>query len=260
MSLPRSPAAEPALTHAVTAPDGALAGTAGTAMARPDRDCPLCPRLAAFRESQRAAHPEWFNAPVPSFGDVAAKILIVGLAPGLRGANRTGRPFTGDYAGTLLYSTLRKFALAAGNYDARPDDGLALLGVRITNAVRCVPPQNKPEPHEIAGCRRFLEAEIAALPGLRAFVALGAIAHDAVLAALGLRRAPFRFAHGTVHVLADGRLLADSYHCSRLNTNTGRLSAAMFEAVFATLVGRLGEGSVGGVAMCGAHGTFSASH
>jgi uracil-DNA glycosylase len=259
VSVPLPPPDEPALTHALTAPDGTLAGTAGTAMARPERDCPLCPRLAAFRESQRAAHPDWFNAPVPSFGDEAAKILIVGLAPGLRGANRTGRPFTGDYAGMLLYSTLRKFALAQGNYDARPDDGLALLGVRITNAVRCVPPQNKPEPHEIAGCRRFLEAEIAALPGLRAFVALGAIAHDAVLAALGLRRAPFRFAHGTVHVLADGRLLADSYHCSRLNTNTGRLSAAMFEAVFAALVDRLGAAGVDGVAMPSAHSSSAVS-
>ena len=253
MSVPRSSPAEPAATQANSAPGGAWAGTTVATVVRPDRDCPLCPRLVAFREAQRGAHPEWFNAPVPSFGDEAAKILIVGLAPGLRGANRTGRPFTGDYAGTLLYSTLRKFALAQGNYDARPDDGLALLGVRITNAVRCVPPQNKPEPHEIAGCRRFLEAEIAALPGLRAFVALGAIAHDAVLAALGLRRAPFRFAHGAVHLLADGRLLADSYHCSRLNTNTGRLSAAMFEAVFAALVDRLDAGSAGGIAMRDAH-------
>jgi uracil-DNA glycosylase len=259
VSVPLPPPDEPAPTHAFTAPDGVLAGTAGTAMARPDRDCPLCPRLAAFRESQRAAHPDWFNAPVPSFGDDAVKILIVGLAPGLRGANRTGRPFTGDYAGTLLYSTLRKFALAQGNYDARPDDGLALVGARITNAVRCVPPQNKPKPHEIAGCRRFLEAEITALPGLRAFVALGAIAHDAVLAALGLRRATFRFAHGGVHVLADGRLLADSYHCSRLNTNTGRLSAAMFEAVFAALVDRLAAAGVDGVAMRGAHSSSAVS-
>jgi uracil-DNA glycosylase len=208
-------------------------------VALPPRDCPLCPRLVTFRETQRAAHPEWFNAPVPPFGDNAAELLIVGLAPGLRGANRTGRPFTGDYAGSLLYATLRKFALAAGHYDARPDDGLALAGARITNAVRCVPPQNKPEPREIANCREFLSGEIAASPGLRAFLALGAIAHDAVLTALGLRRALFRFAHGAVHELPGGRLLADSYHCSRLNTNTGRLTAAMFEAVFEALLGRL---------------------
>jgi uracil-DNA glycosylase len=208
-------------------------------MVLPGRDCSLCPRLAAFRDAQRTTHPDWFNAPVPPFGDYAAKILIVGLAPGLRGANRTGRPFTGDYAGELLYSTLRKFALAHGHYAARADDGLALTGARVTNAVRCVPPQNKPEPREIAACRSFLEAEIAASPGLRAFVALGAIAHDAVLAALGLRRAMFRFSHGALHALPDGRLLADSYHCSRLNTNTGKLSAAMFEAVFAALIHRL---------------------
>jgi uracil-DNA glycosylase family 4 len=187
-------------------------------VALPPRDCPLCPRLVTFRETQRAAHPEWFNAPVPPFGDNAAELLIVGLAPGLRGANRTGRPFTGDYAGSLLYATLRKFALAAG---------------------RCVPPQNKPEPREIANCREFLSGEIAASPGLRAFLALGAIAHGAVLTALGLRRALFRFAHGAVHELPGGRLLADSYHCSRLNTNTGRLTAAMFEAVFEALLGRL---------------------
>jgi uracil-DNA glycosylase len=227
-------------------------------MVLPERDCSLCPRLAAFRETQRAAHPDWFNAPVPPFGDNAAEILIVGLAPGLRGANRTGRPFTGDYAGALLYATLRKFALAQGNYDARPDDGLALLGARVTNAVRCVPPQNKPEPREIGACRRFLEAEIAASPGLRAFVALGAIAHDAVLAASGLRRAMFRFSHGAIHRLPDGRLLADSYHCSRLNTNTGKLSAAMFEAVFATLIDRLGTTGAE-IAMRAAHGTCAAA-
>ncbi len=205
----------------------------------PGRDCALCPRLVAFRETQRAAHPEWFNAPVPSFGVAAAELLIVGLAPGLRGANRTGRPFTGDYAGDLLYATLRKFGLALGHYDARSDDGLALVGARITNAVRCVPPQNKPAPREITACRQFLVHEITVSPGLRAFVALGAIAHDAVLSALGLRRALFRFGHGVVHALPDGRLLADSYHCSRLNTNTGKLTAAMFEAVFAEILDRL---------------------
>jgi uracil-DNA glycosylase family 4 len=205
----------------------------------PAQDCPLCPRLAAFRELQRNAHPEWFNAPVPPFGEDQPELLIVGLAPGLRGANRTGRPFTGDHAGGLLYATLHKFGLAEGDYDARPDDGLTLARTRITNAVRCVPPQNKPAPGEIGACRRFLAAEIAALPRLRAIVALGAIAHDAVLTALSLRRAAFRFAHGAVHALPGDRLLADSYHCSRLNTNTGKLTAAMFEQVFAALLARL---------------------
>jgi uracil-DNA glycosylase len=205
----------------------------------PSHDCPLCPRLAAFREAQRAAHPEWFNAPVPPFGNDRAELLIIGLAPGLRGANRTGRPFTGDHAGELLYATLRKFGMAEGDYDARPDDTLALYRARITNAVRCVPPQNRPEPGEIAACRSFLSAEIAAMPRLRAMLALGAIAHDAALATLGLRRAMFRFAHGALHLLPDGKLLADSYHCSRLNTNTGKLSATMFEAVFAALLRQL---------------------
>ncbi len=205
----------------------------------PSRNCPFCPRLAAFREVQRAAHPDWFNAPVPSFGDAQPTLLIVGLAPGLRGANRTGRPFTGDHAGRLLYDTLHKFGLAEGHYDARPDDGLALSRARIANAVRCVPPQNKPAPGEIATCRRFLAAEIAGLPQLRAILALGAIAHQTVLAALGHRPGRFPFAHGRLHVLPDGRLLADSYHCSRLNTNTGRLTAAMFESVFAALLPQL---------------------
>jgi uracil-DNA glycosylase len=225
------------------------------AIVLPPHDCPRCPRLVGFREAQRAAHPEWHNAPVPPFGEDAAELLIVGLAPGLRGANRTGRPFTGDYAGSLLYATLRKFGLAHGHYDARPDDGLALVGARITNAVRCVPPQNRPEPGEVAACREFLAGEIAASPGLRAFLALGAIAHDAVLAALGLRRATYRFAHGAVHDLPDGRLLADSYHCSRLNTNTGRLSAAMFEAVFAALLARLDPGGHQG--MRASHGSVA---
>lgn len=201
----------------------------------PPRNCPLCPRLAAYRELQQALHPEWFNAPVPAFGDQGAELLVVGLAPGLKGANRTGRPFTGDYAGGLLYETLGRFGLAHGVYQARPDDGLELNGVRITNAVRCVPPQNRPEPGEIATCRRFLVAEITAMPRLRAILALGAIAHQTVLAALGLRPGGFRFAHGQVHTLPGGLLLADSYHCSRLNTNTGKLTAAMFEAVFAAL-------------------------
>jgi uracil-DNA glycosylase family 4 len=204
-------------------------------MALPPRDCPFCPRLAAFREAQRRNHPEWFNGPVPPFGDEQAELLIVGLAPGLKGANRTGRPFTGDYAGGLLYDTLRKFGFAEGNYAARPDDGLALRRARVTNAVRCVPPQNRPELGEIATCRQFLAAEIAAMPRLRAILALGAIAHHTVVAVLGFRRGLFPFAHGRMHSLPTGLVLADSYHCSRLNTNTGKLTVAMFESVFATL-------------------------
>jgi uracil-DNA glycosylase len=208
--------------------------------APPGRDCPLCPRLVAFRMAQRAAHPDWHNAPVPSFGDAEPELVVVGLAPGLKGANRTGRPFTGDHAGELLYATLRKFGLADGIYAARPDDGLALHRARIVNAVRCVPPQNKPQPAEIASCGRFLAAELAALPGARAIVALGAIAHHAALAALGLKRARYPFAHGRLHRLPDERVLVDSYHCSRLNTNTGRLTPAMFEAVFAAALAALG--------------------
>jgi uracil-DNA glycosylase family 4 len=211
---------------------------ATAAPALPDRDCPLCPRLLAFREVQRTAHPDWHNAPVPPFGDPTSEFLIVGLAPGLRGANRTGRPFTGDYAGDLLYATLAKFGLTTGQYAGHPDDGFGLRGVRITNAVRCVPPQNRPEPREIAACGRFLAAELAASPGVRAILALGAIAHNAVIAAKGLRRAAYPFGHGALHELADGLLLADSYHCSRLNTNTGTLTTQMFEAVFAAVLNR----------------------
>jgi len=207
----------------------------------PPFDCPLCPRLAGFRAAQRQAHPDWFNAPVPPFGNEDAELLIVGLAPGLRGANRTGRPFTGDYAGDLLYATLDKFGFTTGRYAAHREDGMALKRTRITNAVRCVPPQNKPETAEIAACRPFLAAELAALPHLRAIVALGAIAHQAVLAARGARRAAYIFAHGAVHELAGGLVLADSYHCSRLNTNTGRLTPEMFEAVFAGVIERLGR-------------------
>ena len=215
--------------------------TIAAAEALPPRDCLLCPRLANFRKTQRAAHPDWFNGPVPPFGDSRAELLIVGLAPGLRGANRTGRPFTGDYAGGLLYTTLAKFGFAEGDYAAHPQDGLQLRRVRITNAVRCVPPQNRPEPGEIANCARFLAAEIGAMPQLRAILALGAVAHQAVIATLGLRRSPFPFEHGRIHALPGGLTLADSYHCSRLNTNTGKLSPEMFEAIFATLSGRLNQ-------------------
>jgi len=203
---------------------------------QPEQDCALCPRLAEFRHKQQAEHPEWFNGPVPSFGDPSAELLIVGLAPGLRGANRTGRPFTGDYAGELLYATLLKFGLASGTYEARPDDGLRLLRSRITNAVRCVPPENKPEPAEATCCRPFLSGELAALPRLRAILALGQIAHHQVLAALELRRASYPFGHGTRYAVLPGVSLISSYHCSRYNTNTGRLTPLMFEKVFETIV------------------------
>ena len=202
----------------------------------PPHDCGRCPRLALFRNEQRIAFPDWFNGPVPSFGPEDTRLLIVGLAPGLRGANRTGRPFTGDYAGDLLYETLDKFGLSHGSYDRRPDDGLRLTGARITNAVRCVPPENKPLPAEIVACRPYFLAELAALPRLEVLLALGQIAHQQVLAALGLRQAAYRFGHGAVHELPSGLHLADSYHCSRYNTNTGRLTAEMFEAVFAKVM------------------------
>ena len=207
----------------------------------PDRDCGRCPRLVAFREEHRAVEPEWHNAPVPSFGGLDARLLIVGLAPGLRGANRTGRPFTGDFAGDLLYATLGAFGFARGSYGAAPGDGLTLHDCRITNAVRCVPPQNQPKAAEITACRGFLEDEFAAMSGLRAILALGQVAHGAVLRALGLRAGACRFAHGAVHRLDDGRQLFDSYHCSRLNTNTGRLTPAMFADVFADIRRALDE-------------------
>src|SRR5579863_10434137 len=189
----------------------------------PAADCPACPRLAAFRHANRKAFPDWSNAPVDSFGEADARLLIVGLAPGLRGANRTGRPFTGDYAGGLLYETLLKFGFAKGEYQARPDDSLELVDCRIANAVRCVPPENKPEPSEIRTCHQFLLGEIAAMAGLRAVLALGKIAHDAAVRALGGRLAQCAFRHGAVHQFG-AIALADSYHCSRYNTNTGRLT------------------------------------
>jgi uracil-DNA glycosylase len=198
------------------------------------RDCPRCPRLVAFRETWRARQPDWFNAPVPSFGPRDARLLIVGLAPGLQGANRTGRPFTGDYAGDLLYDTLRHFGFAVGNYLARPDDGLVLRDARITNAVRCVPPENKPNGREIAHCRDFLRATIAEMPNLTAIVALGRIAHDTTAVALGRRISSLKFTHGASHPL-DGTTLFDSYHCSRYNTNTGVLTPDMFRAVFTSV-------------------------
>jgi len=204
----------------------------GHGSADPPADCPNCPRLCAFRSEYREAEPEWFNAPVPSFGDRSGRLLIVGLAPGLRGANRTGRPFTGDWAGDLLYATVAKFEFSRGRYRSRPDDGLVLEDCRITNAVRCVPPQNRPNAGEVRNCLEYLKREMAGMPELSVILALGTVAHGAVLAALGLRRAAFGFGHGVFHTLPDGRVLAASYHCSRYNTNTGRLTTQMFEEVF----------------------------
>jgi len=207
--------------------------------ATPGRDCALCPRLVAYREEARAEFPAWHNAPVPSFGDADARLLIVGLAPGLRGANRTGRPFTGDHAGGLLYATLIEFGFATGAFEARPDDTLRLVDARITNAVRCVPPENKPVGAEIAACRLFLVGTLRAMPHLTAIVALGRIAHESTLRALGAPVSRHPFGHGRVHALQrpDGAPLAlfDSFHCSRYNTNTGRLTAEMFRAVFASV-------------------------
>jgi uracil-DNA glycosylase family 4 len=196
------------------------------------RDCPLCPRLVRFREQLRAEHPDWWNAPVPAFGDAAAWLGIVGLAPGKHGANRTGRPFTGDYAGELLYATLLKFGLAEGEFKARPDDGLKLKGAVILNAVKCLPPANKPEPAEIKTCRNYFEAALVALPSVRVLVALGQIAHVAAARALGLPPSSTKFGHGAEAIAPDGRILLSSYHCSRYNQNTGRLDAGMFEGVF----------------------------
>ena len=215
--------------------------TDAAAPSEPGHECPLCPRLVAFRQAARAAEPAWFNAPVPTFGPAAtARLLIVGLAPGLRGANRTGRPFTGDYAGDLLYETLLDHGFAKGTFAARPDDGLTLVECSIANAVRCVPPQNKPTPDEMRTCRPFLEAHIAAMPRLRAIVALGKIAHDSVLRSYGLRLAGTPFGHARRHALGDsGVALFDSYHCSRYNTNTGVLTTPMFRAVFAAVRGML---------------------
>jgi uracil-DNA glycosylase family 4 len=197
-------------------------------------DCPLCPRLVAFREELRAEFPDWWNAPVPHYGDADAWLAICGLAPGKHGANRTGRPFTGDYAGVLLYETLRKFGLAEGEYRERPDDALRLKGVAIVNSVKCVPPQNKPTPQEIATCTQtYFRPALAALPKVRVLVALGKIAHDSAARAAGVKLSAAPFAHLAEHRLPDGRMLIDSYHCSRYNQNTNRLTATMFEQVFA---------------------------
>jgi uracil-DNA glycosylase family 4 len=199
------------------------------------RDCPLCPRLVAYREANATEHPDWFNGAVPSFGDERASLLIVGLAPGVTGANRTGRPFTGDYAGDLLYATIDEFGFSKGAFAARPDDGLKLVNAMITNAVRCVPPQNKPTPLEAKTCQPFLMNRIKALPNLKAMLALGKIAHDSVLNTFGLRKALYPFKHQATHDIASGLKLFDSYHCSRYNTNTGRLTPEMFRAVFSDI-------------------------
>lgn len=201
----------------------------------PAQDCPFCPRLQAFRDHHRAIEPGWFNAPVPTFGEMGARLVVVGLAPGLRGANRTGRPFTGDFAGSVLYSTLLRHGFASGRYAASPHDGLCLIDCRVTNAVRCVPPENKPTPTEIATCRRFLTGEISGVDAPRAILALGRIAFESTVRCLGLPLKSAPFAHGAWHQLPDDRILAGSFHTSRYNLNTGRLTVAMFDAVVARL-------------------------
>ncbi|NNF77371.1 MAG: uracil-DNA glycosylase [Rhizobiales bacterium] len=208
--------------------------TAPATPSEPDKSCRLCPRLAAFLDEQRKAHPDWFNGPVQSFGPASAQLLIVGLAPGMQGANKTGRPFTGDWAGDLLYGTLDIFGFSRGTFAARPDDGLELVDCMITNAVRCLPPQNKPVGAEIRTCNQHLVQRIKELPNLRAILALGRIAHDATLMALGEKRSAHAFAHAAQHTFTDLTLF-DSYHCSRYNTNTRRLTPEMFEAVFAKI-------------------------
>jgi uracil-DNA glycosylase family 4 len=198
-------------------------------------DCRACPRLAGFLADCRSAQPDYFARPVPPFGDPKATFLVVGLAPGYNGANRTGRPFTGDYAGVLLYSTLHRFGYASRPQSVSADDGLELTGCRITNAVKCVPPENKPETVEIKTCNRYLADELAASPEARVILALGLVAHNAVLQALTLKRSACKFTHGARHVLPDGRILHDSYHCSRYNTQTGRLTEPAFHAVFESI-------------------------
>jgi uracil-DNA glycosylase family 4 len=199
---------------------------------KPGRDCPRCPRLVVFREQWRAKKPDWHNAPVASFGPLDARVLIVGLAPGLQGANRTGRPFTGDWAGDLLYETLGEYGFSRGTYDERPDDGLTLVDCRITNGVRCVPPENKPLPVEINNCRDFLRETIAEMPKLQALVTLGRISHETTVKALNGKRAEAPFKHGAKAALGAVTVFS-SYHCSRYNTNTGVLTPKMFKAVFA---------------------------
>lgn len=202
----------------------------------PPHDCPHCPRLVALRDALRVEHPGWWNAPVPAFGDAQAWLGIVGLAPGKHGANRTGRPFTGDFAGDLLFATLAKFGLSTGEYRADSADGVALNGVIILNAVKCLPPENKPLPEEVRACAPYFEAQRQAVPTLRIYLALGQIAHTAAVRAFGGRQAEYKFAHGAQHLLPGGATLIDSYHCSRYNQNTGRLTQSMFDDVFAAAI------------------------
>jgi uracil-DNA glycosylase family 4 len=197
----------------------------------PPFDCKLCPRLKTFRDQNALKLPDYFNAPVPAFGSLDAELLIVGLAPGLHGANQTGRPFTGDYAGLVLYNGLLNTSFAMGNFDERPDDGLKLVNCRVTNAVRCVPPENKPETSEIANCNDFLTYEIAAMPNLKYILSLGGISHKAVLKSFGFKQSAFTFKHGVNYPLNDNIILFNSYHCSRYNINTNRLTQEMFEDV-----------------------------
>lgn len=202
----------------------------------PPRDCPRCPRLVALRQELRVEFPDWWNAPVPAFGDPDGWLGIIGLAPGKHGANRTGRPFTGDFAGDLMFATLAKFGFTQGSYESRADDGLQLSGAIIVNSVKCLPPENKPTPEEARTCRPYAEAQVDALPNARIFIALGQIAHQSAVKVLGGKLPKCRFAHLAEHRMPDGRVLIDSYHCSRYNQNTGRLTAEMFEAVFARAI------------------------
>lgn len=205
----------------------------------PDHNCQLCPRLAAFRDENRQKFPDKFNAPVPSFGSEDAELLIVGLAPGLKGANFTGRPFTGDFAGELLYGTLLKYGLATGEFKARPDDGLELINCRITNAVRCLPPENKPTGPEINQCNSFLKSQIETMPHVKIILSLGLVSHNAVLKACGEKLSGFKFGHEAIHELSNGLTLIDSYHCSKYNTSTKRLTEEMFHQVFETIQSKL---------------------
>ncbi len=205
----------------------------------PDKDCGFCPRLVSYREQYRRLHPDWFNAPVPSFGPTTAKLLVVGQAPGVNGANRTGRPFTGDVAGRLLYPALIKFNFATGSFQERPDDGLKLTDCRITNAVRCAPPQHKLETSDKNHCLPYLAAEIALMPNLKVLLAIGAKAHESILQALKLKPSRHVFKHGALHQLENGLLLADSFHTSQYNVNTGRITQAMFEEIVAAIRGLL---------------------
>ncbi len=209
------------------------------AIAAPARDCALCPRLVAYRRENQASHPAFFNGPVPSFGPTDARLLVVGMAPGVKGANRTGRPFTGDHAGMLLYQTLLKLGFATGGYDPDGQDGMVLHDCRIVNAVRCVPPANLPEPAEVKTCNTYLQAELQGLPEVRIVLALGVLAHAAVLRACGIPVTKVRFSHGAIHTLPDGLKLANSYHVSRYNTSTKRLTTEMFETVMLDVAGRL---------------------